>query len=549
MYYYLSRDKSAVLWREWLGLVCGFLWFFGSMYSYYEPLFEGAWTELLFMLLLCAGLLGVALFYKKHPVCMEKALPYITLAGAACTGLIPFLPLFASKALFWVSALLMTPLLCRRLYGVLLCAGETIRIRVYISAVAMTIILQMILTLASLPFAVKFPLLSLFALLGLWRVQARLPVHKRAPLPQPAAARSPLQIARIAVIFLLLVLLNQFNLLIHDFVLRGSIQSGDLFSLFSWLLAPTAFLFFAYLTDKDRERLGFSVGMALIFIGCFAALTPANAVLAAPLLLTGEFGGTITEFCFLTMPLLFFPFSKRPLLVAVSGLIAHTLLSSAVGWVQELWLPQELLQNEISRPLIIFGAGCVMALIPVAFSVWRRKEDVALMTALLGWKKQTEKAADLTDGSAVAAPATQSPAEDQNWIHALDLLEDEHRIASLLCEGLTRAEISERLHMSVAQVFLHLRHIREKLDAKPPVGHSAYVQKSARRYGLTGREAEVFNELLFGRSNTEISANLYIEDATVKTHVHNILRKAGMNNRAELIAKARAEGEDRLTAK
>ena len=92
---YLGQNASAALWREWLGLVCAFLWFFGSMYSYYEPLFAGAWSEPLFMLLLCAGLLVSSFLGGKYPESLERALPYATLAGAVCTGIIPFLPGFA----------------------------------------------------------------------------------------------------------------------------------------------------------------------------------------------------------------------------------------------------------------------------------------------------------------------------------------------------------------------------------------------------------------------------------------------------------------------
>jgi DNA-binding NarL/FixJ family response regulator len=163
------------------------------------------------------------------------------------------------------------------------------------------------------------------------------------------------------------------------------------------------------------------------------------------------------------------------------------------------------------------------------------------MAALLGLRKQTEKTALLAIDPTKPASG-KPPVLDQSWVNALDLLEDEHRMAVLLCDGLTRAEIVRETGMTQSQVSVHLRHIREKLAARPPVGHSAYVREAAVRYGLTSREAEVFGELLLGRSNTEISANLYIESTTVKTHVNKIMKKTGMSTRAELIAKTRAEG-------
>lgn len=534
---YLGQDKSAILWREWFGLICAFVWFFGSMINYYEPFFEGTLTELMFMLLLCAGLTVSALHLGKRPDRARRLLPATTLAGAVCTGLIPILPVSMAKGLFWISALLMAPLLCRRLYGVLRCANDTNRYRVYISAVSVTIILQMIWAFLPLSFSVKFPMLSLFALLGLWHAGSRLPEQVAFALPKPALTRTPAQLTRIAAVFLLLVGLNIFNTLVHTHVINASLGENDLFSLLAWLAVPPSFLFFAVFSDRRKERLGFVIALVLILLGCFAALTPNNDIFAAPLLLFSEFGGTITEFCFLTMPLLFLPFSKKPVLIAVSGLIAHTMLASAISWTQDLWLPQTFLANEINRPLIIFGAVCAVLLLPLTFSVWKHQEDASLMGALLGMKKQVEEA--------TLPPAEAAGAQDdsQGWMHELDLLADEHRVATLLCDGLTRAEIADKTGLSVPQITAHLRNIRVKLDAKPPVGQSAYVQKAAHRYGLTARETEVFCEIIAGRSNAEISANLYIEAATVKTHINRILKKTGMANRAELIAASRKEEE------
>ena len=544
MKHFLGQHKSAALWREWFGLTCAFVWFFGSMCSYYEPLFEGTLTELSFMLLLCAGLAVSALLLGKQTD--GKAwcvLPAATLAGAVCTGLIPFLPGYAAKGLFLLSALLMTPLLCRRLYGVLRCARDANRTRFYIGAVSATIVLQMIWSLLPLPFSVKFAVLSAFALLGLWRAGSRLPGPDAAPPRKPAFTRPSIQPVRLAVVFLLLVGLNIFNTLVHTHVLNGSLSENDLLSLLAWCVAPVAFLFFAVLSDKNRERTGFAAALALILLGCFSALTPDGSVFAAPLLLMGEFGGSITEFCFLTMPLMFFPFSKRPVLIAVSGLIAHTLLSSAVSWTQDLWLPKALLSPDIGRPLIVFGAVCAALLVPLIFSVWKRQEDASLMEALLGLKKQAEDDVPQSDAPAKSPEETSPQNASRDWPQALDLLADEHRIATLLCDGMTRTEIAQQTGLSLSQVAVHLRNIRVKLEATPPVGQSAYVRAAARRYALTAREAEVFGEIISGRSNTEISANLYIEAATVKTHVNRILKKTGMTSRAELIAAARGKDE------
>ncbi|MDV2477120.1 helix-turn-helix transcriptional regulator [Rhodococcus zopfii] len=56
---------------------------------------------------------------------------------------------------------------------------------------------------------------------------------------------------------------------------------------------------------------------------------------------------------------------------------------------------------------------------------------------------------------------------------------------------------------------------------------------------LTDRETEVVRLVLTGASNAAIAAELVITVDTVKSHVKRILRKLGVTNRSELIAKYR----------
>ena len=66
----------------------------------------------------------------------------------------------------------------------------------------------MIWLLLPVPYTLKFPLLTAFVLPGLWRAQARLPKLKPKPLPEQPNTKMSLQILRIALVFLLLILLN-----------------------------------------------------------------------------------------------------------------------------------------------------------------------------------------------------------------------------------------------------------------------------------------------------------------------------------------------------
>ena len=55
---------------------------------------------------------------------------------------------------------------------------------------------------------------------------------------------------------------------------------------------------------------------------------------------------------------------------------------------------------------------------------------------------------------------------------------------------------------------------------------------------LTPREQEVVLEVVYGMSNVQISTRLGIAEATVKRHLHQIMQKLGVSNRAHLATRA-----------
>ena len=61
---------------------------------------------------------------------------------------------------------------------------------------------------------------------------------------------------------------------------------------------------------------------------------------------------------------------------------------------------------------------------------------------------------------------------------------------------------------------------------------------------LTGRENIVLRLLLEGKSNNEIAQSIGVSLSTVKHQVSSILSKYNVSSRAELIARAKAYGED-----
>ncbi len=59
----------------------------------------------------------------------------------------------------------------------------------------------------------------------------------------------------------------------------------------------------------------------------------------------------------------------------------------------------------------------------------------------------------------------------------------------------------------------------------------------ARRYQLSGREAEVAELVLRGYGNTQIASALGIAPATAKRHITRIFDKIGVNSRTQLISR------------
>jgi DNA-binding NarL/FixJ family response regulator len=101
---------------------------------------------------------------------------------------------------------------------------------------------------------------------------------------------------------------------------------------------------------------------------------------------------------------------------------------------------------------------------------------------------------------------------------------------SYLLKGMT----SEELIAAIRTVHAGRQHIP-----------AAVAQRLAERVGteeLTQREFDVLEQIVHGKSNKEIAAELLISEATVKTHINSLLSKLGVSDRTQAATAAIQRG-------
>jgi two-component system nitrate/nitrite response regulator NarL len=101
-----------------------------------------------------------------------------------------------------------------------------------------------------------------------------------------------------------------------------------------------------------------------------------------------------------------------------------------------------------------------------------------------------------------------------------------------LHEGITAAEFEEAVRSVASGSIWAPRKLQAELIHRLLASRAPQV--SIENVNFTGREQQVLNLLVDGRSNREIAHSLKIEERTVKSYVTRLLRKMSVKNRTAL---------------
>ncbi|MBS2963297.1 response regulator transcription factor [Actinocrinis puniceicyclus] len=109
-------------------------------------------------------------------------------------------------------------------------------------------------------------------------------------------------------------------------------------------------------------------------------------------------------------------------------------------------------------------------------------------------------------------------------------------------EDIARAVIAAAAGQSVLDGAVQRRLVSAAAAASSPVPMATAQSVSSRPDNLTAREIEVLRLIAAGSSNAQIAAQLFVSEATVKTHINHLFAKAGVRDRAQAVRYAYRHG-------
>ncbi|MFG1925118.1 response regulator [Cryptosporangium sp. NPDC048952] len=114
--------------------------------------------------------------------------------------------------------------------------------------------------------------------------------------------------------------------------------------------------------------------------------------------------------------------------------------------------------------------------------------------------------------------------------------------AGFLLKDTPPERILSAVHTIMAGDVLITPRITQRLIENSSRHHRVSVVGQPQLESLTARELEVLRLVGMGLTNTQIAGRLVLSEATVKTHVKNVMRKLDLNSRAQAVVVAYETG-------
>ena len=167
------------------------------------------------------------------------------------------------------------------------------------------------------------------------------------------------------------------------------------------------------------------------------------------------------------------------------------------------------------------------------FEARSTKPDVVLMDVVLGGKSGIEVTPELLHEQPEAKVLILSMQDDPRYVR--------EAFAAGACGYVLKEAADAELVSAVREVARGGRYVHPALGARMAAADASATQ-AAEEDPLSDREREVLRLLALGHTNQEIAQMLYISVRTAETHRAHIMRKLGLDTRAELVRYALAHG-------
>ena len=384
----VKKTYATTKMREWWGWYGAMSWLFLMKWGYDQFMLESAtmreeasWAAFFFVALLALSISMISWRYGRNPDVLGRIAFIATPVAIVATAVFPLAPEPFASVLYVLSAALMAPAVARRAYGVLRTADQGSRLTRYMTGILACIATYVICLIVKLPKEAAFIVPALLAVPSWLGVRRTVSVSEHGASAKIFNISKKLVFPIIIAVFLLVCLDVEQGLINAHFLVAWIERSRIIYTALGYVLPPIGFVVFAFVSDKNHDRAGFTCGMCLFLVGilCNYGASGYQAPTMMALFFTNAFFGSYIDFFLLTVAVYLFDRTKLPVFAAVFGIILN-LIVSAMGLKAGLWIPEPL--RRLNAPIIVSVAVLTVLFIVIGLMLFERYREKNLAAAL-----------------------------------------------------------------------------------------------------------------------------------------------------------------------